>query len=255
MDGGNRSNARAHRACIAFAIVASALARPPASVAACEPSGTLPSQLLGQSGCSLTSIGITPLSDLGCGTYLGAEGGLYPGGSNQAPTAHLLAGWTVAASVVPRGADGSPDETSGRIGLASIGMSNTSAESSAFVTLARSSPEVSPRVGIVNGAQGGRPADDWAQPASTAWGVLDQRLAAAGITPAQLQVVWIKQAEATPSRFGSFPAHAEVLQAHLTAIVQIAKARYPEPRDCVSFQSHALLRDRAERTQPGALRS
>jgi hypothetical protein len=130
------------------------------------------------------------------------EGGLYPGGSNQAPSAHWLAGWTVAASVVPRGADGAPAEASGRIGLASIGMSNTSAESAAL-TLARSSPEVSARVVIVNGAQGGRPADDWAQPASAAWSVLDQRLAAAGITPAQLQVVWIKQAEATPSRFGS----------------------------------------------------
>lgn len=248
MDHGNRLNARVRRACFAVAIVATALARSHAAIAACEPSGTLPPELVGQSGCQLTSIGITPLSDLGCGTYQGAEGGLYPEGANQPPDAHWLAGWTVAADIVPRGTDGEPDATGGRIGLASIGMSNSVLEFSAFLTRARSAPEISPRVVIVNGAQGGRPAEDWAQPASTAWAVLDQRLAAAGLSPQQLHVVWIKQANASPLRLGAFPAHAESLQADLTAIVQIAKARYPNL--AIAYLSS---RTRAYVTWPNAL--
>lgn len=222
----NRLKRRIRIAFVA-SLIALALLNAPDTRAACEPSGTLPPELLGQSGCQLTSIGITPLADLGCGTYQGAEGGLYPAGSNHPPGTHWLAGWTIAANVVPRGMDGAPEAERGRIGVASIGMSNTSAEFSAFVAVARSAPEVSPRVIVVNGAQGGRPADDWAQPGSTAWDVLDQRLAAAGLSPPQLQVVWIKQANATPSRLGAFPAHAEALQANLASIVQIAKTRYP----------------------------
>lgn len=193
----------------------------------CVPSQTLSPALLGQSGCHLTALGLTPLSDLGCGTYRGEPGGLYPGGAETPPAAHWLAGWNASSEIVPRASDGEPDLETGRIGLASIGMSNTAAEFSSFVTLARFSSAVSPRVVVVNGAQGGRPAEVWAQPASPVWDVLDQRLAAAGLTPRQLQAVWIKQANGNPSQLGAFPAHAEALQEDLRSIVQIAKARYP----------------------------
>src|SRR5947209_13439872 len=46
------------------------------------------------------SMGFTALNDLGPGTYKGEQGGLYPGGSNTMPAAHLKAGLEQAAQVV-----------------------------------------------------------------------------------------------------------------------------------------------------------
>jgi hypothetical protein len=59
---------------------------------------------------------IAPLPDLGAGLYKGQQGGLYPGGLNAPPEAHLLAGLRIAKSIVPLNADGQPDP-SGKIVL------------------------------------------------------------------------------------------------------------------------------------------
>ncbi len=40
------------------------------------------------SNCGVTAVNFTPLNDLGMGSYLGSQGGLYPNGSNQKPAAH-----------------------------------------------------------------------------------------------------------------------------------------------------------------------
>ena len=46
-----------------------------------------------------TSVGFTPINDLGAGLYLGQfQGGLYPGGANVAPPAHAAEGTTRAAT-------------------------------------------------------------------------------------------------------------------------------------------------------------
>jgi hypothetical protein len=42
------------------------------------------------------------LPDLGAGSYLGQQGGLYPGGSNTIPANHLAVGMTAADRVQPR---------------------------------------------------------------------------------------------------------------------------------------------------------
>lgn len=211
--------------CLLVALVAT-LAGERAAAAECEASGTLAAELLEQSGCQLSHLGITPLSDLGCGTYQGVEGGLYPGGAMIPPEDHRLEGWLAATAVVPRDSDGSPDATGGWVGFGSIGMSNTAIEFSAFQALVQEAERIHPRLVLVNGAQGGQPADRWADPASVVWSEFDQRLAAADLSPAQLQVVWIKQARAGPASLGGFPAHARALRDDLEEIVRIAKDRY-----------------------------
>ena len=180
--------------------------------------------------CTTTSVGLTPLSDLGAGLYLGREGGLYPGGSNVRPPAHESAGLAETASVVPRDAAGAPDPVSGRIVLLTIGMSNTSQESNAFASVANQDPERHPRVMIVNGAQGGQTAAVISDPNAAFWAVIDQRLADRGVTREQVQALWYKEANAQPS--GGFPAHAETLRAQSERIMAIIRARYPNARLC-----------------------
>jgi hypothetical protein len=57
----------------------------------------------------------------------GVIGGLYPGGSNLRPPAHEAAGLAQAAQVGPLDANGIPADN-GKIGITSIGMSNTEME-------------------------------------------------------------------------------------------------------------------------------
>src|ERR1700722_10010139 len=69
------------------------------------------------------STGLIPLPDLGKGMYKGEQGGLYPGGINTPPPAHLKAGLAMAKKIVPLDADGHPSPD-GKIVMISIGMSN-----------------------------------------------------------------------------------------------------------------------------------
>jgi hypothetical protein len=57
------------------------------------------------------------------------------------------------------------------------------------------------------------------------WNTVDERLEDAGVTRAQVQAVWIKQADARPDQ--GFPRYAKTLQAELTKIVQVLAQRFP----------------------------
>lgn len=177
------------------------------------------------------STGLVPLTQLkGDAKYKGQEGGLYGGGSNHPPEAHARLASAAASQVTPLDAAGHP-ATDGKIVLMSIGMSNTTGEFSRFKQIADVDPAKSHSLLIVDGAQGGKDAAAWANVGNGitngTWEEADRRIKAAGATPQQVQVVWIKQALAGPSRLGDFPAHAQALQKDLETILTVAKARYP----------------------------
>jgi hypothetical protein len=90
--------------------------------------------------CTLTATGVVPLSDL-AGTYRGVEGGLYPGGVTVRPPDHEAVGLDLALNQVrPLNPHWAPDAANGRIGLVSLGMSNTSIEFGSFLDLVRADP-------------------------------------------------------------------------------------------------------------------
>src|SRR5215468_10653445 len=118
--------------------------------------------------CSLASTGIVPLTDMGNRRYRGYRGGLYPGGVNHPSAKYLKKGMTASKQVRP---------IRGKIVLLSIGMSNASAEFSAFKRASESDDLVNPKVVIVDGAQDGFDATNViARPAY--WDNVDTRLSA-----------------------------------------------------------------------------
>ncbi|NNE43221.1 MAG: hypothetical protein HKN12_03360 [Gemmatimonadetes bacterium] len=82
----------------------------------------------------------------------------------------------------------------------------------------------------MNGAEGGASANVIRDPAHPYWLRLMTHIQAAGLTPAQVQVVWIKEADKNPT--SPFPQHAQQLQGELTAIVQNLYALFPNLRQC-----------------------
>ena len=176
-------------------------------------------------------VGLKPLTDMAAADrYKGQDGGLYGAGRNAPPEEHLKAALQQAKLIRPLDGEGEPSEE-GKIGFVSIGMSNTTQEFSAFVRLANASPAKSPKVVIVDGAQGGMTAAAWANPgARNPWEVLDQRLKQAGITAQQVQAAWIKQANAGPASSGEFPKHAEALKGHVVGLLHKLKEKFPNLR-------------------------
>lgn len=134
--------------------------------------------------------GLTALPDLGAGFYLGEQGGLYPGGANSVPSAHASLGLSIAGQVQPRNSAGSPD-AAGKIVLLSIGVSNTSYDFTTFIATAASDSRVSSDVVLVDGGVSGHPIDFWLDLAGEPWGIVDGRLSSAGVSTAQVQVVWV----------------------------------------------------------------
>ena len=179
------------------------------------------------------SIGLTPITQMGEGLYKGQTGGLYGGGMDIPPEAHQKAVAKELANIRPLDADGRPS-TGGKIVLMAIGMSNTKMEFSAFTDLAGRDPNKSSNVVLVNAAIGGMDVIAWAKSRATQWGTAwegaERRLKEAGVTAAQVQVVWLKQAKMGPAGWGKFPAHARKLADGMAVILNMAKERYPNLR-------------------------
>jgi hypothetical protein len=121
---------------------------------------------------------MTPITDLGAGTYEGYHGGLYPGMKNTPSGAYLARGLAAARSVKP---------IDGKIVLLSIGMSNTTLEFQEFQREAHPAADVL----VVDGAVSGQDAEKIKDPAYGYRGRVDGRLAAAGATAAEVQAVWL----------------------------------------------------------------
>src|SRR5262249_31753704 len=128
-----------------------------------------------------SSVGLIPLTDLGIGTYKGEQGGLYPGGVNVPPAAHVEAGVKLSRQLTPLDKDGNRS-ANGKIVLLSIGFSNPSIEFPVFIRRASQEPDLNPKLVIVNGCVGSRASSEQADPNSRYWPEVQQRLDAAGVT-------------------------------------------------------------------------
>ncbi len=182
------------------------------------------SEEFSKSNAPRESTGLVPLTDLATGSYQGERGGLYPEGENVPPRSHRKAGLKIAKHILPLDAEGRKSKE-GKIVLLSIGMSNTTQEFQVFQKRAAADPVVNPSLAVVDGAQGGQAAEVIAYPQMAFWKVVDQRLKGAGVTPKQVQVVWLKQAIIMPSE--PFPTEARALQRYLVDILHILNDRFP----------------------------
>jgi len=195
-----------------------------------------------QAGKGKETTGMMPVTELVDGKYKGQTGGLYGNGKNTPPASHQAAAKKELTKIQPLDTNGEPSKD-GKIVLISLGMSNTTQEFSQFKKIADAEPNKSPSVVIVDCAQNGQGAAQWAYPdkykrpgrntgrqSPSPWVIMDERIKSADVTAVQVQLVWIKLAEAWPATLGEFPKHAQVLQKNITVILQKLKEIFPNLR-------------------------
>ena len=171
---------------------------------------------------------LVPLCDLGAdGRYSGEDGGLYGAGRNTPPDAHRRAAEAQLARVQPLDDEGEPSPD-GKIGLVALSMSNATQEFSLFKRRADASPLKSPRVVIVDCAQGGQAMAEWAPPDAPTWTEAARRLKEASVAPKQVQIAWVKLANKAPT--GSLEEHGRKLERDTLALLHNARARFPNLR-------------------------
>ena len=171
---------------------------------------------------------LTPLCDMTADdAYQGQNGGLYGKGLNTPPAPLVELAQTALSTVVPRNSAGEP-AADGRIALVSISMSNATMEFSTFKQIADADSRKSASLTIIDCAQGGQAMAEWVPPEGGPWKEAMNRLERAKISPAQVQVAWIKLANKGPS--GSMADHLGKLETDTIAVLQNARTRFPNLR-------------------------
>ena len=199
---------------------------------------------LGISPFAAQTTGLIPLIDMADTTYFGFEGGLYPDGSNTMPEAHRHEALQRTQHMEPLDTLGIPDPVGGKIVMLSVGMSQTAEEFCerdyledicnewSFMGKAEDDPEVNhTTLVLVNGADNGSYTTRWDDPKEETYDrVRDERLTPAGVTEAQVQIVWTKLSNPDASERPSLPdpgADAYEMMIYMGDIIRSLKTRYP----------------------------
>lgn len=172
-----------------------------------------------------TKTPLVALTDLGTGTYLGAEGGLYPGGTNIIPASHDADGVTFANAIQPLDGNGNPDPN-GKYALLSIGMSTTFDTFLQFMQDSQAEPTINPHLVFIPGAMPNAEAADWADPNFGGWtDIMDFFLPQRGVTANQVVAAWVSDTDSQLT--GTFPSDMVPIQAELEEIAQNLHTFFP----------------------------
>jgi hypothetical protein len=173
-------------------------------------------------------LGLKPLNEMSADDkYKDEDGGLYGGGRNTPPDAHRKAAEAELKKIQPLDAEGTPARD-GKIAFISISMSNATQEFSYFKKLADADAAKSPRVTIVDCAQGGQAMAEWVDSKGRPWQEADRRIASARVSASQVQVAWIKLANKGPR--GDLQQHGKKLYDDTLVVIHNAKERFPNLR-------------------------
>ena len=181
--------------------------------------------------CANTSVGYPPINDLGTGYWHGAMGGSYPNGSNFIPAAHMAAGLSIASNIQPLDTNGTVDAANGKIVWVSMGMSNTTQETQVFIPMTDTFAQKNPKCKLVDCAQGGQAIVQMLDTTGVYWPTVNSRLANAGVRAKQVEVVWMKQAEISPTDT-AFATYPDALKNKFKLAMKLCKTKFPNLKLC-----------------------
>ncbi|MBK6730074.1 MAG: T9SS type A sorting domain-containing protein [Bacteroidetes bacterium] len=179
--------------------------------------------------CDNDSTGNIPLTDLGAGTYLGEQGGLYPGGQNTMPSSHLKAGRKMARSIVPLDSLGNEDWVNGKVLFIGMGASTAGNTWNHFMEIFDTLSNVNPYLTLNNACLGAKGIEMMIDTTYNNWYWDDEiipKLASKNSSQAQVQVVWIKTASKVDTIM-EFPLHPSAIADKYEILMGVLQAKFP----------------------------
>jgi hypothetical protein len=168
---------------------------------------------------------LVALTDLGTGTYLGYEGGLYPNGSNTPPPTQLAAAMSYADNIGPLNAAGQPDPN-GSYALMSVGVSITRTIWDEFGPAEAGDPARNSKLVLVNAAIDGTDSPNWTSPTSGTWlTITNYYLPYQNLTANQVVAAWIMMPHSSPR--GVYPSDMQTQESDLISILQNLHTYFP----------------------------
>lgn len=167
---------------------------------------------------------LPPINELGTGTYKGYEGGLYPDGSNTMPPAFYQDALALAHSIQPLDAEGNPDPN-GKIVLAGIGASTVAMFGEGLQSLIPKVEGLRPNLVFFNGGVGGQDLNKM-NDLPKYWNIVNGKMRAAGISDAQVQVVWMQEDDLRNTT-SAFPERANMLADEFADEIRALKKKFP----------------------------
>jgi len=165
------------------------------------------------------------LPDLGTGSYMGTEGGLYPGGSNDRPADHEADGLALANGIVPLDANGNYDPN-GKYVLLSIGVSISRTMFTQYQLTEQVDPTLNPHLVIVNGAIDGTDSPNYANFSDGSWQtILNFYLPYQNVTANQVVAVWLNDPRSQPK--GTYPLDMAQQESDVIAALQNMQIYFP----------------------------
>jgi len=157
------------------------------------------------------------LTDLGTGTYLGYEGGLYPNGQNTPPPSQLDAALAYAQNI----ASGPSPYV-----LMSVGVSITRTIWDEFGPMETADPAKNSNLVLVNAAIDGTNAPDWTSPSSGTWlTITNYYLPYQNVSADQVVAAWVMMPASNQS--GTYPADMQNQENDLISILQDLHTYFP----------------------------
>jgi hypothetical protein len=164
-----------------------------------------------------TNTPLEALTDLGTGTYLGYEGGLYPNGQNTPPPAQLSTALSYAQNI----ASGQSPYV-----MISVGVSITRTIWDEFGPMEVGDPALNPNLVLVNAAIDGTDSPDWTSPTAGTWlTITNNYLPYQNVTANQVVAAWIMMPHSNQS--GIYPNDMQNQENDLIAILQNLHTYFP----------------------------
>ena len=164
-----------------------------------------------------------PLPELGIDTFLGMQGGLYPNGQNEPPTAYLAALTAVSEALA----------NDSQIVIVGIGPSIMQNSINGFIPFLNS-PEVNDNIVFIDGSLGSNQ-QRFENPDYFGWNVGINRLPA-GLTAVDVDIVFYYNALTSPS--GSFPDFVQTAADSFEITYNIINDKFPNVQLILQNSQH-----------------
>ena len=170
-----------------------------------------------QINCANDSTGLIPLVDLLTGTYEGYQGGLYPGGGNTIPAAHMDSGIAIANAILPLNFDGDADTVYGKVVFVALGGGSSQKAFNRFYSDFQNAGYYDSCVRIINACMEEYDLRDMFGPAAddTYWKDVNDFLQNVNVKKRQVRAVWLM----TPALTDTFTTTADFIDTLSAAYV------------------------------------